>query len=372
MVLCLLLCLCDMHAAASEAYPYPAIPDQDRRCSLTLDFGVPGVTARVYRVADVSADVRFTLTGAFAGYPVDLDGMTNDKWAALAQTLRGYAFLDDIQPLCSGVSGADGFVTFTDLPIGLYLVDGERTGNAEDGYRQPAPFMICLPNWEQSTDPETGTESAGWQFNVSARPKYTTLDGGVTMRRVLKVWEDGGSASRPAQISVALLKDGAVHDKVDLNAENNWRYSWDELDGDSDWQIVETGGSGGYTVSVSLQGLTFVVTNTFSPPPDNPPPDDPPPDDPDDPVPDNPPSVPPPPGTDLPDQETPLSQVDPDPDPQDPEDPDAIPIEDPEVPLSRLPQTGQLWWPVPLLAMGGMVMLLLGLISRRRSRGDEE
>ena len=46
-------------------------------------------------------------------------------------------------------------------------------------------------------------------------------------------------------------------------------------------------------------------------------------------------------------------------------------LEDPEVPLASLPQTGQLWWPVPMLAMGGMISLLLGLIRNRRSQDDE-
>ena len=32
-----------------------------------------------------------------------------------------------------------------------------------------------------------------------------------------------------------------------------------------------------------------------------------------------------------------------------------------------LPQTGQLWWPVPLLALGGMALFGLGWAQRRRS-----
>ena len=196
------------------------------------------------------------------------------------------------------------------------------------------------------------------------------------MRRVLKVWNDGGSISRPAQISVTLLKDGEPYETVDLNAENNWRYAWDELDGSSDWQIVESSGSGGYTVSVSLQGVTFVVTNSYSPPPPVNPPGGPPDGTSDNPpdTPNAPPPVPPPPDEELEDPEVPLASREPDPDmeePMEPEDPDEIVLEDPEVPLASLPQTGQLWWPVPMLAMGGMISLLLGLIRNRRSQDDE-
>ena len=360
--LCLLLCLGLMRTAAQASYPYPAITDRETPCSLTLDMGAPGVTVRVYRAAEVTEDVRFVLTGDFAGYNVDLDGLTSTGWASLAQTLRGYVFLDDIQPLRTGVSDETGRLTFSDLPVGLYLVDGERVAFAEDdGYRQPAPFMICLPNWEQSTDPETGTVSGGWQYNVAARPKYTTLDGDAVMRRVLKVWNDGGSISRPAQISVTLLKDGEPYETVDLNAENNWRYAWDELDGNSDWQIVESSGSGGYTVSVSLQGVTFVVTNSYNPPPPD--------------TPNAPPPVPPPPDEVLEDPEVPLASQEPEPDmeePVEPEDPDEIVLEDPEVPLASLPQTGQLWWPVPLLALTGMGLFFFGWGRHRRGETDGE
>lgn len=37
----------------------------------------------------------------------------------------------------------------------------------------------------------------------------------------------------------------------------------------------------------------------------------------------------------------------------------------------KLPQTGQLWWPVPVLAAVGLLMIVIGLL-RRRSAGYEE
>jgi len=32
---------------------------------------------------------------------------------------------------------------------------------------------------------------------------------------------------------------------------------------------------------------------------------------------------------------------------------------------SEIPQTGQLWWPVPLLLAGGLALIAAGLIRRR-------
>ena len=38
----------------------------------------------------------------------------------------------------------------------------------------------------------------------------------------------------------------------------------------------------------------------------------------------------------------------------------------------KLPQTGLLWWPVPLLACAGLALVLAGAGARRRGRGSHE
>ena len=40
-------------------------------------------------------------------------------------------------------------------------------------------------------------------------------------------------------------------------------------------------------------------------------------------------------------------------------------------PDPSLPHTGQLWWPVPVLVVSGAVLILLGLILRRRRKNHE-
>ena len=41
-------------------------------------------------------------------------------------------------------------------------------------------------------------------------------------------------------------------------------------------------------------------------------------------------------------------------------------------PPPKLPQTGMLWWPVPLLASGGLLLIVIGLIVRRRQGAPNE
>ena len=38
----------------------------------------------------------------------------------------------------------------------------------------------------------------------------------------------------------------------------------------------------------------------------------------------------------------------------------------------KIPQTGMLWWPVPLLVCGGLLFVVLGCRMRRRNREEND
>lgn len=341
-----------------------------RPVSLTLryqkDQPISGVRFSLYRVADVSDTAEFELAGDFKDYPVSLDQPDADSWKSLAETLVGYVARDSLKPLDSGATDQAGVLRFPTgqqetLMPGLYLVTGER--HVYDGHTYtPSPFLICLPNLDTETDQ--------WVYDETAYPKYTRkFDGGgggggdtTITRKVLKVWEHGDNQEqRPEEITVQLLRDGKVYKTAVLNAKNNWRYTWSDLDPDYEWQVVEKDVPDGYTVSVTREGITFVVTNTYqSDEPDEP-------DNPDNPnnpdEPDNP---------DNPDSpDTPDTPVNPG-NPGTPGNPDQ-PSRPGRPGQPSLPQTGQLWWPVPVLAGSGMLLFTLGWVrAQKRGREDEQ
>lgn len=150
-----------------------------------------------------------------------------------------------------------------------------------------------------------------WVYDVeiSAKSKVKSEDGGKVERKVLKVWKDDGS-ERPKEITVHLLRNGETFDTVTLSARNGWSHTWKDLEEDSYWMVAEDVPKG-YTVTVAQEGITFVMTNTKpgTPPPSPPPPPD-------------------------------------------------------------LPQTGQLWWPIPLLAAAGLVMFVTGYVRNRGKRNE--
>lgn len=149
-----------------------------------------------------------------------------------------------------------------------------------------------------------------WIYQLNMKPKVEVLDRGTTELRVVKVWKDGQDENRPDSIQVKLLGDGKLWETVELSALNNWRYAWSALDNALRWQLVETQ-IPGYTVSLKQDGQLVTITNTKI-------------------------------------SDTPTGGD------------------------SVLPQTGLIWWPVPLLAGAGMLVFLLGWLRRRRNEHEEE
>ena len=335
--------------------------DTEQKASLSLQYrdterdqAISGLEMRLYKVADMSDSVRFTLTEDFADASVfrdesfDLEALNAEKWAALADTLTAYVAAqraqdDSITPAASGTTDEEGKLTFTELDVGLYLLEGDKAVDGNYTYT-PAHYLMTLLMLNTETD--------AWEYDVLGGNKYTRRydsggggdkdnDGEKISRNVMKVWEDRDDAAkvRPESITVQLLCDGEVYDTVTLSAENHWKHSWVGLDADADWQLVESDVPDGYTVLVGQEGTTFVVTNTYRD-------DDH--DDNDD--------------EELDDGDVPTGG-------KDGGDDDELLDED--IPLGGLPQTGVLWWPVQLLTLVGITLFALGWADGRK-KGSED
>lgn len=322
--LCLMLVMAIMPHSVFAAEPV----DLDRDLSLTIDYRpgdnpLPDVGFSVYKVADMSADPKFALTDTFSPCTVSLKDLDSAGWKRLANTLGAYVARDKLPELDRATTKEQGQLTFPQegqiLEPGLYLVLGEETSQGNYTY-SPEPFLISLPN--------LNTEDQ-WEYDVTVVPKYDSKPDGQDEkvdRKVLKVWDDEGwEEHRPEEITVELLRDGEVFDIIKLTEEDGWRYTWKGLDGAHKWQVVEKDIPEGYTVSISQENTTFVITNT---------------------------------GSD-----------------------EFLGTTDPEKPKKpgkpgggggggKLPQTGMLWWPVPALAASGILVFLLGWA--RNSKGKEE
>ena len=298
--------------------------DLTRKPTLTLTYrdgktALSGAKFSIYRVADADETGELTVRSEFDEFDLDIRGKNDRRWREMAQTLESYVLRREFTPTDSGKTDKTGMLTFPTqgktLAAGLYLVIGERHTQGGNDY-DAEPFFVLLPTQD--------LENNEWVYDVSANVKFGKTpvpdDGDTVTRKVLKVWDDDGAGdSRPQEITVELLRNGKVYDTVKLSEKNNWRYTWLDLDADARWSVTEKTVSG-YTVSITREGITFVVTNTKKPD-----------------------------RTDTPD--TPVK-------PSNPSKPSS-----PAKPT--LPQTGAVWWHVEALALSGLVFLILGALDRK-------
>lgn len=298
--------------------------DLTRKPTLTLTYrdgktALSGAKFSIYRVADADETGELTVRSEFDEFDLDIRGKNDRRWREMAQTLESYVLRREFTPTDSGKTDKTGMLTFPTqgktLAAGLYLVIGERHKQGGNDY-DAEPFFVLLPTQD--------LENNEWVYDVSPNVKFGKTpvpdDGDTVTRKVLKVWDDDGAEdSRPQEITVELLRNGKVYDTVKLSEKNNWRYTWLDLDADARWSVTEKTVSG-YTVSITREGITFVVTNTKKPD-----------------------------RTDTPD--TPVK-------PSNPSKPSS-----PAKPT--LPQTGAVWWHVEALALSGLVFLILGALDRK-------
>lgn len=154
--------------------------------------------------------------------------------------------------------------------------------------------------------PEQDPDSNSWKYDVEANAKLGQ-EPAMADYEVVKIWKDDcHKDQRPRSIAIQLICDGEVWDTITLPHEGAWNYTWKDLETNHHWTVTEEKADGYQEPEVRQEGNTFIVTNICNKPttPSNP--------------------------------DTP-----------------------------SLPQTGQLWWPVPVLMAAGLFLIVIGLLRRR-------
>ena len=260
--LCLMALLLSM---ASPTIAYAANMEPEHPCSLTLHYVKDGVgfadlEIRIFRVAEFAADGSYSLSGAFAGYPVKIHDITSQQeWKTAAQTLEAFTQADAIAPTAAARTNAAGDVVFEGLETGLYLVAGVGAATENSRFRFD-PFMIFLP---------TPGDDGAYHYDMEAKPKAGEATY-FTQYILIKLWKDAGrEASRSPYVTIDIYKDGVRWNTVRLDESCNWYYEWETEDLEARWHVVEIDIPAGYTVTTTERGNTFTVINSTD---DTPPP----------------------------------------------------------------------------------------------------
>ncbi len=138
----------------------------------------------------------------------------------------------------------------------------------------------------------------------------TAVSGKKLDLEVVKLWQDACHPSaRPDSVELSLWCDGRLYDVITLPENGRWSHTWTALDASRRWNVTETPCEGYAAPEIIRDGDTVTVTNSCNK------------------------TTPPERGDDL-------------------------------------PQTGQLWWPVPIMLVVGALLCVLGIVIRRGARDE--
>ena len=269
-IIVFILCFC-LHLLSYQAMALstsdavePITPEKE--CSLTVSYccgetAFSGIQVKLYRIAEVSADFRYTLTQSFASSGLILDGIrTAGEWNVIRSTLEAHILAYNITPEFTSVTNEDGQASFGNLRTGMYLAIVNQVERDDLHYRFYSA-LIALPG--------LGADGR-WQYQVSVKAKGETLppvepDEKAELK-VLKLWRgDEDLNERPKSIEVEIFCNGISYQTVKLSEENHWSYSWSATDNGSTWTVIERNVPHGYIMTVEERGTTFVLTNTWAP-----------------------------------------------------------------------------------------------------------
>ncbi len=236
----------------------------DKECSLTLFYSngrnlFSELPVRIYKIAEVSSDCRFTLTPSFESTKLILNGIrAANEWNVVRYTLETHIITSSVEPDYTAITDSEGKISLAGLSVGLYLAVADQTVTNESVYIFDSALAM-LP----------GLNSEGfWEYNVDIVPKSAVVPpvepDEETELRITKLWNnDNGKNTRPKSIEVEIFKNGESYLTARLSEETMWSFSWTAKDDGSDWRVSERSVPSDYAVTVEKRENTFVLTNTF-------------------------------------------------------------------------------------------------------------
>lgn len=305
----------------------------------------------IYRVGYRAEDGSYVLEGDFADYPVSLEDTSASALSVAAETLETYAVIDEIAPFASADADEDGYLKFSGMDTGLYLVCGDFI-QIEDTYYFPSAFLVEIP-----------AEGGDQNVDLMAYPKYISMNAGEGGwdYTVKKVWanDELEPQNRSTYITVEIYRNDVLYETVRLDESNDWTYEWSATNL-YEWRVVEVEVPVGYYVVYRSNETQYVIVNTYM---------------------DSSSITESIPSTDSVVTETNVET-------EVTDTTSATTVTESEASetqnstgvttvttvtttgtsseTERLPQTGQLWWPVPVLGIAGLLSIAIGLRMRAK------
>ena len=216
------------------------------------DKPVKGIEWSLYRIGSFDGE-KIILEGEFAKLPVDMSDLSASGLAASASTLKEFAFVYKYKTTDKAKSQKDGTVELKFEQAGVYLIAAPVYRDGKETYiSTPAIFIL---------DPEKELETTIYP----KIKKDAVLTGEIQRYQLVKIWEnDENQLLKPNEIVVDIYRDFKYYETVTLSEANNWSYSWEE-ENYSEWSMIERKIPEGCAVIYRENGRQYVVVNTYVP-----------------------------------------------------------------------------------------------------------
>lgn len=205
---------------------------------------VEGAEITIYKVADATEynnNLKFEYVDEIKSCDFNLEDLENSN--ATSEILK--CITKDVLSITKSTNDK-GIVTFDNLDLGLYIV---TQSNKVEGFSVIDSFLVMIPN---VIDNE-------WIYDISALPKtdiYKVMD-----LIINKVWNTVNE-NLPHEILVNLYKNDEVIETVVLNEENNWSYTFEDIEASDEYYIKEVNVPKGYIDSYQIVDNVFTIINS--------------------------------------------------------------------------------------------------------------
>ena len=188
-----------------------------------------------YRILDFDGKT-YTVNGSFTNQVEVSDIVNTDasqagtlsygsttELEAQVSKLQNYIKTNSVDATSSATSGAEGTLTISDLPLGVYLV---QETSVPKGYTVTTQaFLVAIPTWNQNG----GTDGTGeWVYNVKATPKDELLKVDKQMKDEKQGTADGTKDDSysigdtiPYTVTAKIPNYGMSYDNPDITVTDN-------------------------------------------------------------------------------------------------------------------------------------------------------
>lgn len=207
---------------------------------------ITGANITIYQVATATTkdyNLSYIFNDNIKNCNLDLSDISDNNLANKIDKCIDSLELETI----TKTTNEEGIAIFNNLELGLYLV--KQTNNVY-GYSNIDPFLVAIPTLENNM----------WIYDIKATPKTDVIR--LNDIIVEKKWDTINNNNTPDKVLVQLLKKDEVIDTIILNNENNWTYTWTQIEASDEYSVKEIEIPAGYTATYRTVDNKFIITNT--------------------------------------------------------------------------------------------------------------